>query len=178
MAGPHPGPTDGPPCEHRVERGMLSYPCTLPRGHRDAGSGEAPEPCYAVEVPNSVRAWQAWWTAANSVRTAAPGPSAADVTPPGPYSIGSTVWPGLGKVVEETGELQQVLGKLVASGGATLHWDGTDLRDRLVAEVADVLAALEFLVRANDLPAAGLDAQAREKLSRFLEWHARALGAP
>jgi hypothetical protein len=48
--------------------------------------------------------------------------------PAGPYSIGSTVWPGLSKLVEEMGEVGQVVGKLIATGGDPAHRDGTDLR--------------------------------------------------
>ena len=32
----------------------------------------------------------------------------------GPYSIGSDVWPGLSKLAEESGEVVQVIGKIVA----------------------------------------------------------------
>jgi len=37
----------------------------------------------------------------------------------GDFSIGSAVWPGVSKVIEEMGELQQVLGKLIAVAGDT-----------------------------------------------------------
>lgn len=36
--------------------------------------------------------------------------------PEGPFSIGSTTWPGVSRVLEELGELGQVLGKLIGSG--------------------------------------------------------------
>lgn len=35
----------------------------------------------------------------------------------GPYSIGQGHWPGLARLIEELGELQQVLGKIMACGG-------------------------------------------------------------
>jgi hypothetical protein len=61
----------------------------------------------------------------------------------GDFSIGSKVWPGASKVIEEIGELMQVLGKLIAVAGDTKHWDG-DLRPRLVEEMGDLTAALMF----------------------------------
>lgn len=65
-----------------------------------------------------------------------------------PYNFGSDVWPGLSKLTEEMGELQQVLGKIIATGGDMLHWDG-DLSPRLLAEMGDVKAALETFARLN-----------------------------
>ena len=46
----------------------------------------------------------------------------------GPFSFGSRTWPGLAKIAEEAGETQQIIGKLLASGGAAEHWDGSNLR--------------------------------------------------
>jgi NTP pyrophosphatase (non-canonical NTP hydrolase) len=77
---------------------------------------------------------------------------------PGPYSIGSDLWPGLSRLVEELGELSQVAGKLIGNGGETAHYDGTDLRARLAEEIADVLAAMSFVADSN-----GLDHQEIEK---------------
>ena len=37
----------------------------------------------------------------------------------GDFAIGGEVWPGLGKLVEEMGELGTVLGKLIATRGQT-----------------------------------------------------------
>ena len=59
----------------------------------------------------------------------------------GPYSIGSNVWAGLSKLIEEMGEAGQAVGKLIATSGETAHWAGTDLRQRPPAETADVAAA-------------------------------------
>jgi hypothetical protein len=41
----------------------------------------------------------------------------ADVRLPYPFAIGSDAWPGTSKLLEEQGELVQVLGKLMATGG-------------------------------------------------------------
>jgi hypothetical protein len=89
----------------------------------------------------------------------------------GPYSIGSDHWPGVSKVLEECGELGQVLGKLLALNGATAHWDGSDLRLRLVEEVADVYAALDFLCEANGLDRLFIDGRVQAKRALFRRWH-------
>lgn len=92
---------------------------------------------------------------------------------PGPYSIGSDNWPGLAKLAEECGEVIQVIGKLIAMGGAENydHWDGTQLRDRLQDEIADVLAAAAFVVAENDLDYPTIMARAEQKQDRFRQWH-------
>lgn len=87
----------------------------------------------------------------------------------GDYSIGSKVWPGLSKMIEECGELLQVAGKLIGSGGETAHWDGTDLRERLIEEMGDVTAALIFFSEHNEVP--GIADRAERKLDLFEEWH-------
>lgn len=52
---------------------------------------------------------------------------------------------GVAKLVEECGELQQVLGKRLAYWGTDDHPDGTDLSVRMTEELGDVLAALRFV---------------------------------
>lgn len=89
----------------------------------------------------------------------------------GDFSIGSTVWPGTSKLLEEQGELIQVLGKLIATGGDTKHWSG-DLRKMLVEEIADVSAALVFF-QTHNLTADEVYAVAvriNEKVSLFKKW--------
>ena len=90
---------------------------------------------------------------------------------PGNYSIGSDVWPGLSKLTEEMGELQQVLGKLLGTGGEAKHWDGTDLRQRAEEEAADAQAALLFFVTHNGLNGAAFRERVKRKLALFNEWH-------
>lgn len=89
------------------------------------------------------------------------------------FSIGSAVWPGTSKVIEEAGELLQVLGKLIATSGETAHWDGTDLRERLCEEIADVTAALRFFCSENltSEEAAAIVQRVDEKHLRFQAWH-------
>ena len=90
----------------------------------------------------------------------------------GDFSIGSTVWPGTSKVIEEMGELGQVLGKLIATGGDTKHWDG-DLRKRLIEEIGDVTAAIIFFQQKNFSAVEAMEVGVRiqKKLDLFNEWH-------
>ncbi len=91
----------------------------------------------------------------------------------GDFSIGSKVWPGTSKVIEEMGELQQVLGKLIAVAGDTQHWDG-DLRKRLIEEIGDLSAALDFFETENFTPQEALQISERiaNKKQLFHQWHA------
>lgn len=88
----------------------------------------------------------------------------------GAFSIGSDVWPGVSKLIEEIGELGQVLGKLIATHGAREHWDGSDLLDRLHDEIADVGAALVFVQQANGLDPDRIAGRAEAKLQLFHRW--------
>lgn len=91
----------------------------------------------------------------------------------GEFSIGGKVWTGTSKLLEEMGELQQVLGKLIGSHGETAHYDGSDLRQRLVEEMGDVYAALTFFEGHNLTHAEILLAvdRATTKLALFKKWH-------
>jgi|GEM_PF-1915697 len=102
------------------------------------------------------------------------GESKAGAVPgSGDFSIGSRVWPGVSKLLEEQGELIQVLGKLMATGGDTDHWSG-DLRKMLVEEMGDVCAALAFVQCENlSVDEVRLVAErAEKKLALFNQWHA------
>lgn len=89
----------------------------------------------------------------------------------GPYSIGGAPWPGLSKLVEEAGEVLQVAGKLIGTGGAENHWDGTNLRDRMHEEIGDLLAACQFVSDHNGLDATRIFARMQEKLALYEKWH-------
>lgn len=91
----------------------------------------------------------------------------------GDFSIGSGVWPGTSKVIEEMGELQQVLGKLIAVAGDTKHWDG-DLRTRLIEEIGDLSAAIVFFNIENLTldEVRQVQERAEKKLALFRQWHA------
>lgn len=89
-----------------------------------------------------------------------------------PYGIGSNVWPGLAKLLEEMGELGQVLGKVMACDGPdAVYWDGTSLRPQLLEEMGDVQAALLFFLEHNDLSRTDLHLRANMKLDKFRHWH-------
>ena len=89
----------------------------------------------------------------------------------GDYSIGSDIWNGLSKVIEETGELNQVCGKVIGSGGDPAHWPG-DMRAKFVEEIADVQAALKFFVIANltEEEQELIVKRRKKKFARFCEW--------
>jgi NTP pyrophosphatase (non-canonical NTP hydrolase) len=89
----------------------------------------------------------------------------------GPYSIGSKLWPGLSKLIEECGEVGQVAGKLIATGGVPAHWDGSNLRERLLEELADLRAAITFVAQVNQLGDDVMNARAQKKLDQFWAWH-------
>ncbi len=89
----------------------------------------------------------------------------------GDFSIGSEVWPGLSKLIEEAGEVMQVAGKLIGSRGQIAHFDGTDLKIRLEDELADLQAAIEFVSRFGNLNFKRMDERRNEKIDRFENWH-------
>lgn len=86
------------------------------------------------------------------------------------YAFGSDNWPGLAKLVEECGEVLEIAGKIMGVGGGPepLGWDGTALIEALEEELADLTAAIGFVV-----DHAGLEGgiRSREKRAQFLEWH-------
>jgi len=81
------------------------------------------------------------------------------------------MWPGISKLIEEAGEVQQVCGKLLGTGGAEEHWDGSNLRTRLEDEIADLTAACAFVRIHNKLDIDRIEARAKEKLRLFKQWH-------
>jgi NTP pyrophosphatase (non-canonical NTP hydrolase) len=97
----------------------------------------------------------------------------------GPYSIGSDIWPGLAKLAEECGEVVQVIGKLIALGGADpndfyRHWDGSNPVQRLIEEMGDVRAAMIFVCEQNGLSKALVHERADVKLALFRQWQSEA----
>lgn len=89
----------------------------------------------------------------------------------GDFSIGSSFWPGISKLIEEAGEVLQTCGKIIASRGVIEHWDGSNLRTCLQDEIADVIAACSFVVDKNSLDHDAVEARVRRKLDRFERWH-------
>ena len=90
----------------------------------------------------------------------------------GDFSIGSAVWPGTSKLIEEQGELIQVLGKLMATGGDTKHWSG-DLRQMLIEELGDLCAAIVFFKTENLtlVETQQIAERVEKKLALFRQWH-------
>lgn len=89
-----------------------------------------------------------------------------------PYGIGSDIWPGLAKLMEEMGELQQVLGKIMAcEGPAAIYWDGLSLVPQLIEEMGDVRASLIFFGEANGFSKQAVHDRADMKLEKFRYWH-------
>lgn len=87
------------------------------------------------------------------------------------FSIGSSQWPGISKLVEEAGELLQVAGKLMGARGQIQHWDGTNLRERLQDELGDLLAAVGFVIRFCDLDDTVIEKRRVKKRALFEHWH-------
>ena len=82
---------------------------------------------------------------------------------------------GRDKLLEEMGELSQVLAKLNAFPACVspevLHPDGTDLGQRLVEEIADVTAAIELVMMTHSVDQLSVKIRAVEKFQMYLKWH-------
>jgi len=83
---------------------------------------------------------------------------------------------GLSKLAEEAGEMLQIVGKLLqypyhqASQYPGVHPDGTHLRTRLTEEMADLMAALEFVADKMQLDVEAIDKRACYKVVLFRQW--------
>jgi len=76
-------------------------------------------------------------------------------------------WKGIFKVQEETGELNQELGKLAVFPHGR-HPDGKgDLIHRVTDEIADVLAAIEYFVEQGGLDRDRIKLRKKDKLCKF-----------
>src|SRR5690242_1418707 len=87
------------------------------------------------------------------------------------FAIGDAEWPGISKLVEESGEVLQVCGKLMGTGGKIDHWDGSNLKEKLEEELADMFAAARFVIDQCGLDEQKMAARVLFKLQRFLTWH-------
>lgn len=92
-----------------------------------------------------------------------------------PFQIGSNQLPGFSKVIEEMGEVGQVIGKIIGLGSMGQHWDGSFLQDELEKELADLAAGIQFLTEANCLRQDQMEIRSRRKLNRFHRWHLNVL---
>jgi NTP pyrophosphatase (non-canonical NTP hydrolase) len=77
---------------------------------------------------------------------------------------------GLAKLVEESGELSQVAGKLLQYPHGE-HPDGQGpLLHRLELEMGDVLAALRFVAQKHQIDSSRVNFYAASKLELFNKW--------
>lgn len=105
----------------------------------------------------------------------------------GPYSIGSDLWPGLSKLIEEAGELAELMpaamlaralgritkvgGKVMQTGGSVDHWSG-NLAGMFIEELGDLKAAIDFFIDKNPrIDGKAVDRRAFEKQVKFQRWH-------
>lgn len=88
----------------------------------------------------------------------------------GNFSFGSQ-WSGLAKLAEELGELQTVIGKLLAFGGyTTQHWQG-DLLPMLEDEMGDVWAAIDHVTHHTRADRTRVLLRRDLKVELFEKWH-------
>jgi NTP pyrophosphatase (non-canonical NTP hydrolase) len=88
------------------------------------------------------------------------------------FAFGDKEWPGISKLVEECGEVVQIVGKLIQTRGKTKHWNVPDLKAALEDELSDVWAALTFVQKHCDLDANRMADRIVQKLDLFEKWHA------
>ena len=104
------------------------------------------------------------------------------------FAFSDKDWPGVAKMIEECGELQEVLplvilmkslgrltqtqGKLVMIAGGTDHWSG-DLRKAMIEEMADVIASIRFVGEHNlsKRERKMIATRVEKKMRRFERWH-------
>ena len=92
-----------------------------------------------------------------------------DKEPRAMFAIGGDDWPGLAKVAEECSEVTTIVSKLMGTGGNPDYWDGQDLRQRLIDELGDAVAAIEFATHYNGILDEVMD-RAKKKLELFESW--------
>lgn len=78
---------------------------------------------------------------------------------------------GLTKLAEECGELVQICTKKIAFPNTDIHDDGKgSMKKRLEEEIADVIAAANFVRNKNNLDSDFIIKRAKEKLEMFEYW--------
>lgn len=85
-------------------------------------------------------------------------------------AIGADTWPGLLKLIEECGEVQQRAAKILAFPFAEVHPDGTNLKECLEDELADLSAAIQYVIGKNKLSTARIGDRRVQKWARFERW--------
>lgn len=87
------------------------------------------------------------------------------------FNFGGELWPGTSKLIEECGELTQVLAKLIGNRGKTDYWGEVNLSERLEEELGDVIAAVTFFIDTNGLDGDKIIQRSIDKLTKFDNWH-------
>jgi len=59
---------------------------------------------------------------------------------------------------------------LIGTGGESDHWDGSNLRERMEEELADLIAACKFVIQHNCLDSAKITERTDMKLELFNKW--------
>lgn len=81
---------------------------------------------------------------------------------------------GLSKLAEETGEVQQIIGKMLQypalQTASDQHPDGSVLRVRLQEEIGDALAAMAFVIAKLRLNPEAIYARKVHKQALFEKW--------
>ena len=81
---------------------------------------------------------------------------------------------GVAKLIEECGELTQILGKKLAYWHTDAHPDGKgSIAQRIQEEMADVQAAIYFVAVHLDLDHEAIEKRTRDKINLFGTWHAQ-----
>lgn len=78
---------------------------------------------------------------------------------------------GLAKLAEELGELQQVVGKMLAYGAGEHPDGGKLLINRLEEEMADVCAAIDFVSITHKVNVNFVQERSLKKVEQFMRWH-------
>jgi hypothetical protein len=90
-----------------------------------------------------------------------------------PFQFSDPRWPGLVKLAEEAGEIVQVIAKIIGTGGTLAFRDGQRVkRARLVEEMADLQAALQFVHdhALTGVEQAEFETRCMAKLTTFNRW--------
>lgn len=87
------------------------------------------------------------------------------------FAIGDKEWPGLSKLVEECGEVIQIVGRLMQTRGEFRQWNKLDLKTELENEIADLKAACMFVEDTCGLDFERIVERREEKLAKYRKWH-------
>jgi hypothetical protein len=86
------------------------------------------------------------------------------------FSMNCRKWPGLAKLAEESGEVLQIIGKIMMIKGETIHWSG-NLRTMFLMELADLQAAIFFMTEHfSTEDYYDFNNRVHDKLVRFRQW--------